>query len=68
MSTRFKCPKCGNDKEFYAIGYIEHHEVVVDNTGMWIADYECYDSYFGDERMFTCPECYFEGYEEKFEV
>ncbi len=68
MSTRFRCPKCGNDETFYANCYVEHHEAIIDNTGMWIGDSECYDSGFEDGRLITCPKCYFQGDDEAFEI
>ena len=67
MSTEYKCPKCGQEREFKASGIEVSCDVRVTGDGYdWPGD--CIDgSEIPDWAVVTCPECGCEGTPAEFD-
>ena len=64
-----KCPSCGSTSRFVSNQFIERHEAVFNGDGIWVEDFDCYDSeHDTDGASCTCQACGYAGYWNEFEA
>lgn len=66
--SNYRCPKCGQDKEFYANNFIEWYTVKVDSKGDFVCHESCDATEYSEQSEMWCAECEHVGKWSDFEV